>query len=279
MKKPFKIDTKLFGVTLILIALFFSMGCEDVIQVDLNDAGPKLVVEGYISNEPGRSFFLVSRSTDFYQPNDVEAVSGAEIIITDDTGRVDTMFESTGFPGLYVNSNVAGQSGHSFMASVTVDGHTYFAETSMTRPILLDSLGVEYQPGGGVGTEEDEGYKLHVFFQDNPEIHDYARLKVWQNQIPISNYYLYDGKFSDGNPIDYEYFLEVYQPGDTLTVNLLAMDADMYDYFLTLEEVMAGDDAGNISDATPANPNSNWSDNLLGYFGAFYSDIDTIIVQ
>jgi len=59
MKKPFKIDTNLFGVTLILIALLFSMGCEDVIQVDLNDAGPKLVVEGYISNEPGRSFFLV----------------------------------------------------------------------------------------------------------------------------------------------------------------------------------------------------------------------------
>ena len=271
------VRTALPAVLISALLLVLISGCENVIEVDLKNAGPRLVIEGHISNVPDQSYFVLSHSTDFYQPNDVEFISDAEIIITDDFGAVDTIFESSGFPGLYVNPNVFGVPGRSYMATVVVDGVTYLAESNMPDAILIDSMSTEYQEGGGVGSEEDEGYRLHVYFQDNIEIRDYARIKIRQNDEMVSNYYLYDGKFSDGNPIDYEYFLETFQLGDTLSVELFSMDSEMYDYFLTLQEVIAGDEMGNISDATPANPNTNWSGNVLGYFGAFYSSQQEII--
>ncbi len=53
----------------------------------------------------------------------------------------------------------------------------------------------------------------------------------------------------------------------------------MYYYFLTLAEVWASKDGGGSFDATPANPNTNWSGGALGYFGAFNVDRDGIIVE
>jgi hypothetical protein len=47
------------------------------------------------------------------------------------------------------------------------------------------------------------------------------------------------------------------------------MDRVMYDYFQTLAEVWIYNEVTDFTDATPANPNTNWSGGALGYFGAF----------
>jgi len=273
-----KVITKAL-VLLLLVSPLLLVGCEDVIEVDLKNAGPQLVVEGYLSDQAGNSFFLITRSTDFYNPQFPEMVSGAFITISDDGGNVDTMFESPDYAGLYINSEVVGISGHSYMAMAAIDGQIYSAATTMPIWTPIDSLATEYQEGGGFGSEEEEGYRLHVYFTDNAGVPDYNRIKLCRNQEWSPDFYLYDGKFSDSNVIDYEYFLDVYQAGDTVTADLISMDKKMYDYFLTLSEVVASEEGGNSFDATPANPNTNWSGDILGYFGAFYVNSRQIIVQ
>jgi hypothetical protein len=154
--------------------------------------------------------------------------------------------------------------GRTYRASVTVDGKTYEALTTMPEEIRIDSLRGEYQEGGGVGPEEDEGYRLHVFFTDPPDRPDSARLIPYNDK----NYYLYNGRYSDGNVVEYDYFFHAYPQGWRL-VELRTMDRVMYDYFQTLAEVWIYNEVTDFTDATPANPNTNWSGGALGYFGAF----------
>jgi hypothetical protein len=264
----------------VLLAATFVWGCEDVITVDLNSATPGLVIEGRISNDGYLNRFYISRSTDFYNPTLVDAVSDATIIVSDDIGNVDTLLEARAGEYFFTSRDLQFEvaPGRIYQATVKVEGETYTASTTMPEPIRVDSLRTEYQEGGGIGTEEDEGYRLHVYFRDAPDRPDYARIKLSTDGHRTLDYYLYDGRYSDGNAVDYEYFFNVFQPGERVIAELHAMDRTMYYYFLTLSEVWASEDGGNFLDATPANPNTNWSGGALGYFGAFSVSSRSIVV-
>ncbi len=256
------------GGGVLLAALLFG-GCEDVITVDLKNVEPKLVIEGVISDKELYEGFIITRTVDFYDPNLVKGVPGADIEVSDDQGNTYEVVEHV--PGVYqFESFLIPRAGRTYTAAVTIDGVTYTASSTMPAKIRIDSLSTEYQEGGGFGTDEDEGYRLHVYFDDVADRPDYARIRLRSNHSTSLNYYLYDGRYSDGNTIDYEYFFSVFQPGDNVTAELYTLDRTMYDYFLTLDEVWAREDnSGGFLDATPANPNTNWSNGALGYFGVF----------
>lgn len=260
----------------IFIIVLMLGGCEDVIQIDLNSAGPRLVIEAYILDNPGISVAIISNFIDYYNPGEFTLVSAELVTIADSFGNIDTLSEIE--PGIYADTSVQVLVNRLYTASVIVDGITYTASAIMPEPIIIDSISTEYQEGGDFGSLADEGYRLHVYFTDLENVDDYCRLKITQNDSLWRDYYLYDGKFSDGNPIDYEYFFEVFQVDDTLIVDLYTMDNVVFDYFETLQNVIASSDGGN-SDGVPANPNTNWDNDALGYFGVFAVRSDTIIVE
>jgi len=263
-----------------LILIIAISGCEDVIEVDLNDAGPRLVIEAYIlDNQPTSiGMVLITESTDFYQPNDFIRIPGAQVTISNEFGDTDTLPEME--PGIYTIPlvNTDSDSLITYTARVIVDGKTYSASASKPLPLAIDSVTAEYQEGGGFGSFEDEGYRLHVYFTDNPNYDDYGRIKLLRNDTLITDYYLYDGEFSDGNPINYEYFFEIFQVGDTVDISLYAMDETVYDYFFTLVNVDAtGESSG--QDAVPANPNTNWDNEALGYFGVYQTSRVLYVIE
>jgi hypothetical protein len=117
---------------------------------------------------------------------------------------------------------------------------------------------------------------LYVYFFDHPGIDDFCRIRIVKNDSLVPDYFLYDDKFSDGSYVEYEYFYGSFGEGDTIKVEILSMDEPVYNYFLTLANVVAIQD-GSQTQLTPANPNTNWSNDALGYFGAFSVSADTII--
>jgi hypothetical protein len=269
-----KINKKQFLLLAIAITSPLLLSCEDVINIDLNNVEPRLVIEGVISDQPGQSRFEISKTVDFFNPSIFPSVSGAEVIVADNLGNIDTLHESQ--PGVYTATSLIGVTGRTYIANVTIDSVTYSASSQMEHTIAIDSMKTEYQPGGGFGSEEDEGYKLLVYFSDRPNIDDWARIRIVKNDSLLSGYFLYDDQFSDGNSIEYEYFERVFAESDTLKVEILSMDEPVYDYFYSLYSVVAGTD-GSEPQLAPANPNTNWSNDALGYFGAFAVSADTII--
>lgn len=268
-----------------VLAATFVGGCEDVVQVELNSTEPRLVIEGYLSNTTGN--FQITRSTDFYNPNDFERVSGALVVVSDETGAADTLQERGILEGVYYFvTDFASVVGGTYYATVTVDGQTFTAATTMMDQIPIDSMAFEYEEGNKFVDEgeEEDGYRLHVFFRDTPNKPDYARILLRKHfrrgQFTdwYSNLYLYNGRLSDGKTVNYSSFFKVFQPGEGAEVILLSMEKTMYEYFLTLSEVSATV-KGDVFDVTPANPNSNWSGGALGYFGAFNSVYAVKVVE
>jgi hypothetical protein len=270
-----RINTKLIILCSGVIIAAFVIGCEDVIKIDLKSVEPRLVIEGVISDQPGQSGFAISKTTNFFEPSVFPMISGALVIVTDDNGQTDTLPEIQ--PGIYASDNLIGEIGRIYHASVTVDSITYSATSYIPDPITVDSIKMEYQEGGGFGSEEDEGYRLHVYFSDPPDVPDFGRIRITVNDSLLPDYFLYDDDFTDGNSIDYNYFTQVFQENDTLIVEYISMDSTVYDYFRTMAAVVASEEGGE-DPVAPANPLTNWNHDALGYFGAFSVNPETLIV-
>ena len=84
---------------------FLLFSCEQVIQVDLNSSNPAIVIEANISSSPRETLVSITESTDFYNPNTYNAVSGADISVSDNQGN-NFPFEEIS-PGKYANHNLS----------------------------------------------------------------------------------------------------------------------------------------------------------------------------
>jgi hypothetical protein len=273
MKKTKNKITRI-ALAVMICALILFCACEDVININLNEADQRIVIEGRVSNRLPSYSVKITRSTDYFNPGDFETVSDAIVIITDDAGNADTLQE---LPiGEYNAYWRVGVPGRTYTLTVSIDGETYTGSSTMIEPIEIDSLTYEYQEGGGIGMDEDEGYRLHCFFTDRADIDDYCMLRVYRNRGRLQRYFLYDGQWSDGNPIDYEYFEKVFNLGDTMTVDLLTLNEQDFDYFELLRQVIAD---GNEGQANPTNPISNLSNRALGYFAAYSINTASIIIE
>ena len=72
-------------------------GCEKIINVDLNEAAPRIVIEGLVTDGRGPYRITITKSGSYFNQPSVETVSGAKVVITDDLGNIDSLHET--FPG------------------------------------------------------------------------------------------------------------------------------------------------------------------------------------
>src|SRR6187402_1293942 len=90
--------TKYFSI--VIVTIFF-VGCEDVINVDLNTAAPRLVVDATVNWQKGTDGsvqkIILSTTTDYYS-NVIPKVSGATVSIkkSDNISYVFTEIPNTG---------------------------------------------------------------------------------------------------------------------------------------------------------------------------------------
>ncbi len=258
-------------ITFILSIVLSNMSCEDVIELDLNSTEPRIVIEGLVPYLPEPVTVIISKTGDYFDPGIYPGVPNAIVEVSDDVGNSAILQEIK--PGLYQTDSIKGYPGRTYTLKVEVEGETYTATSKMPRPIVIQNLTYKFHPAGGF-REEDE-YTLFCHFQDRHGIDDYCRILVEADGADIDNYFLYDGEWSDGNRIEYP--IDGIDPGLSLKVSLICYDKQVFDYFLTLSGVVIYNDYEETI-WTPANPNSNLSNNALGYFAAYTVHSKTILI-
>ncbi|UCG27538.1 MAG: DUF4249 domain-containing protein [Bacteroidales bacterium] len=262
---------KKYHIVSYILTMILFVGCEEIIKIDLEGTDARLVIEGKITDGPGPHTVRISRSTDYFDPEEYPMVSGALVVISDDTGLRDTLQEVAA--GIYQTTFLTGETGRNYTLETIVEGEQYIGTATMQDRIEIDSIELEYYPATPY---YEEGYWLHCHFTDPAGEGNYYRTKVFKNGTTDKNLYIIDDKFIDGNPVDLFVWGDFYIPNDTAWFELWTMDEYVYDYFYTLANLLYS--GGDGSYATPANPNTNLSDGALGYFGAFTIARDTIIV-
>lgn len=246
--------------SLFVAALTFFTSCEKVINIDLKNSNPKLVVEGIISDESGllTHRVLLSKSQSFSSDGRNNPVIGATVVIEDVTSNIiDTLLETK--PGEYLTQKILGIEGHTYNLRAIVDGVAYTASSTMPVAVTIDSSYIQEFPVFGQSFKQ-----IIPFFKDPVGMENYYRFAVQVNDSLQNRFEAWDDLLSDGKinsrPLNIEN-QDLLAQGDTVTIIMNTTEKPMYDFFYTLDNA-----SGNGQ--TPGNPTSNISGDAIGYFGA-----------
>lgn len=261
---------KILAVNLVGVA--FLCSCKKVINVDLNSALPRIVIEANISNQEGSYIVKVSKSINFDQPNTFPKVTGARVVLADDAGQMETLTESK--PGEYATLYLAGIPGRKYTLTVTTGGQTYMSTSFLPPPVRISKLTVD------IGFDRDK--RVNVIYPDPPGIKNYYRCIEIVNGFELSDISVEDDQFKDGAVITQTISNDIskykIKSGDRVTVYLQSIDKGAYEYFRTLSNIMLQDGGGGPPPTTPSNPLSSFTNNALGYFNTYSVTQQSIVI-
>jgi hypothetical protein len=272
-----KINLKdILHISISLVGILAVSGCQKVINVDLNVAAPRIVIEGSVNDRRGPYTVAISKSGSYFNQPVLAPVSGAVVIITDDAGTIDSLHEQVA--GVYLTSKIRGIPGRSYTLKVISEGQEYEGSSILSSHVNIDSLTLIKNDSqrifiGGNNPNETH-FEIHCFFIDPPEKNFY-RIKVFKNDsINTENYRLYDDQYTNGEETELRAVGRVVA-GSAYRIELESLDDKTYGYYRTLSDLLF---TNPFFGSTPANPNSNLSNGALGYFGTYAVSSRTMII-
>jgi hypothetical protein len=265
---------KTFLYYILIASSILISGCQEVIDIELDEADRQVVIEGSIYQGGDSAMVRISKTTSYFSVNPAEPVANAIVQITmPDSSIVDLIHEGN---GLYKATGLSIINDAEYGLRVNVENKTYTATSRLMPELPLDSLEYEFQESI---FGQPEGYNVFLIYQDEPG-KNYYRILSTVNGTPKrepGDLQVVDDNLNDGNLIRIPIFTALFEAGDTVEAELQSLDASVYEYFQTLSSV-ASEDAGSPFSAAPANPVTNIQGGALGVFGAYTTSKRMIIL-
>lgn len=255
--------------------------CTKVVDVDLETAEPKLVIDAsidWIKGTAGNEQRInLSTTTGYYSPS-FPTVSGAAITVTNTSNTVFHFIENPG-TGSYSCSDFKPVIGETYTLKVILNGEVYMAtETCIGAPGIEHTIAQNNT--GGMGGDEVE---ITYYYQDNGNEENHYLHRI---QSPVSKFPEYkaqDDKNSQGNLLQ-EYFSDKdLKLGDLINIRLYGISRRYYDYFRKLLAA-SGAESGPFQ-TTPGSVRGNIinqthpSNFAYGYFRLSEVDIKNYTIQ
>src|SRR5690554_5414492 len=112
-----------------LIVCIALLSCEEVIDLDLGNAAPRIVIEGTITTDQGPYRVKINQSVDYGEINEFPPVSGAALTVTDEEGTTEVLEEVE--EGVYLIQALEGENGKTYTLEVNYDQETYQASSTL----------------------------------------------------------------------------------------------------------------------------------------------------
>ncbi|MDN3725508.1 DUF4249 domain-containing protein [Aequorivita sp. SDUM287046] len=248
---------------LLLVFCGIFISCEEVVEVELNDAPPRLVVEANLNIwEDGTSLAVVRLTTTapFFNDN-IPFVSDATVVVTNENGQVHPFSYSEN--GFYV-SNMSPQMNTDYTLTIIYEDEIYTATEKLFTVAPLEF--VEQRNDGGFTGEDIE---LKAFFTDPAGEENFYFFEGLSERGDLLN--VYSDEFFDGNRIFGYYLVEDLEAGDEVQFNIYGVNEAFYNFmFILLQQT--GESGGGPFETQPATVRGNIinetnPDNFpLGYF-------------
>ena len=264
--------TRTIAYGFLLTIAVLASACKKVIDVDLKNATPQIVIEGNITDAGGPYEVKITKTVDFPADNVFPPVTNATVFVTDSTnGITEELIQADS--GIYLTTDFLGVPHHTYGIVVNVDGQRYTASSRMPARVPLDSITFAENVNFNNQTE----INAVVNFQDPKGLGNYYMFTEYVNGRQIPNIFVFEDRLSDGRYIQDPLFNDsaYLQKNDTLVITMDCIDQNIYNYFYTLMNVTGNN---NFQSVTPANPVSNLSNGALGYFSAHTRQRATISV-
>lgn len=266
---------------LFILTVFFATSCEDVIDVDLDTAEPRLVIDAslrWVKGTDGASQVIKLTQTAAFFDSEVPPANGAEVTVTD-TNNNTFIFVEEGNTGLYKNENFIPALGVTYNLTVVYENETYVGSESMVSVVPIDR--VEQKNDGGFSGEDVE---LKFFYTDPKGIENFYLFEFLVVNKDLLSLEVYDDEFTDGNEVFAFYSDEDLKPGDEFLVSNSGISSRTYDFTNILIQ-QTSDDSGGPFETQPATVRGNCINQTnpenypLGYFRVTETDEFTYVVQ
>lgn len=256
---------------LILIVLAITIfGCIDEFDLHLPNAEQRLVVDGLITNRPGPYYFqlTLSKVGDISIPinnstEDVNTVNNAIVVVSDNTGQIDTLkyieWDETEYKydyltgwsvkeitdqsggiigkivitdpfeynksGFYKTSHLKGISGYTYSLQILYNEKEYKSSAFMPPVPDIDSIGFLFKKSEIIG--KSDYYVPLLYFNDNQSTKDYYLIQLQNDIFTHSGYRSSTWQFS----ILSDVFLDPHIKGLNVSTGSSPKGKDFYTYY------------------------------------------------
>lgn len=273
MKAIIKQFTTLKYLTLVLLALFV-VSCEEVIDIDLNSSAPKLVAEGYIEKD-SLSYVRLTYTSDYFTTEAAVYINDAMVQISNEQGDSETLvFKGD---GLYKGNSLIGTENTSYTMQIEGADFSHEAISKLFPPVQNLSLSFEKNINPHPSQSSDN-YTSIIRFNEAPTTETYYLIKFWVNGVLNTDRYhcIKDTYYADGDIIEYAPFFMSFEQDDEVVVYVYSIDEDAYTYFNQLNDLSGS----GMNSSTPYNPQSNFGNEVLGYFiSTSYNSVQSIVQE
>ncbi|WP_186292592.1 DUF4249 domain-containing protein [Mucilaginibacter corticis] len=259
-----------YKLTVIILLCMVIGSCKKVIDLNLKNADPQLVIEGNITDESKPQFVSITKSVAIDNSNNFPAVTGALVNLIDQSGTFYRLTERT--PGNYYSSILLGKHKQQYTLQVQYNTKTYTAVSTMPDKVSIDSVALSLQYFGQQVTKT-----IIVFYQDPLAETNQYYFVLTINGVQVKQVFAKNDYLNNGRAVQqllYEDDIKL-KSGDQVHIEMQCIDPIIYNYWYTLSLQQTND----FSSTTPSNPVTNFNDkSVLGYFSAHTTDYKDIII-
>lgn len=259
---------KLVHIAFFFLA-FFTLSCEDVINVPLTTAPPRLVVDASINWEKGTTGatqkIILSTTTDYYGTV-IPPVSGATVKVTNSSKTIFSFIEN-GTTGEYICTNFEPKIGETYVLEIVYKSEIYTATETMQSVSKITKI--SQKSDGGILKDQ---YEVAFYFFDPATITNYYLSEIIPNYLKVSTFIVSDDRFTDGKENSEIYSDKDLKPGNTVTFSHSGISKSYYNYMSVLTSIAGSSGGGGPFQTPPATVRGNVinqtkTDNYpLGYF-------------
>lgn len=203
------------------------ISCEDVVEVDLEESAPRLVVEASLiwnTDHERQSQYIILTTTAPYFDKEIPPATDATISVFAPDGT-EFIFEERE-AGVYSNEEILPATEGAFELVITYQGEVYKAtERYVTTPELEE---VVQEDNRGFSGEETE---FRLFYTDPQGEDNYYLFRFTHTKLSLQ---IYDDEFTDGNRTFAFFSEEDVDPGDKVGFEIQGISQRFYNYLFLL---------------------------------------------
>tara|TARA_R110002050_G_scaffold251241_2_gene389410 strand:- start:29567 stop:30412 length:846 start_codon:yes stop_codon:yes gene_type:complete len=235
-----------FKLTILLFVLVFT-SCEDVIDVDVQEAPTRLVIEASLDWEKGTTgnnqTIKLSKSTPYFDANTNVSVTNASVKVTNNNSAEEFVFTHQS-NGLYTTTQFVPVINDSYTLEVIYDGETFTANETLTPVTDITEITQSIEDGF-----EDDVLEFNVIFTDPEDEENYYLFKTQRRGDLLPELEDGDDEFVNGNEITWWFEkqededtdkIEEYKPGDIVDISFFGISEAYFNYIRILIEQSEG---------------------------------------
>lgn len=223
--------------TLIILLTFAFISCEEVVNVDLDTAEPRLVIDAPLvwpKGTEGRDQYITLSLTAGYYDPEVSRVTQASVSVTDEAGNTFTFVQQE-VPGRYECHNFIPVINGKYFLTIFYQGERYQGEEVLYAVPGFDRT--SQSEGGGINGDDVE---VKAYFTDPVGVRNYYLSKKEATGRAIPEYSSFEDKFFDGNQVFDLFSDEDLSSGDRVTFTLFGISRRQQEYLVRLLNATGG---------------------------------------